>query len=281
MDQSQSNHSIRGGGRGGILSGVKALGGGFTGWGSGSISDGESSRGGYRGRMSRGSPMSRDGQGSRGGREHHGDAPIAVLTKPQDPRKNANGSLKLGLEIVMVLVGNSTIPTPVYRELIAASSEFCANVLKGNFIERDGTWLYSEHFDAEPKPALWSQLLRLNVLGNYLQDRCFRNATVDAVFNNASHDYPSILAAPAFKQLLESSPFRRLLIEFRVFQQNIGWFTSTCAGNDDSDTKIALAEILVEVAKGFFLPDSPTDMTLWFTGRCQYHEHVDGEGKCT
>lgn len=209
---------------------------------------------------------------------------------------SSNHENRLGTEIVMVFVGGSTTPTPVHRELIAASSEFFAKALNGNFRERDGIvrlidqsptdfacyvqWLYYDRFDVDPARP-WTQSLRLNVMGSFLQDRCFRNATIDTfiVNNQTKGGFPVTLAAPAFEQLPKSSPFRKLLIDFWIFGRSPDWFTFSERPEDD--TKVAPAEFWVEVAKGFLLHPSPADKTPWKTDRCQYHEHLEGEGRCT
>lgn len=199
----------------------------------------------------------------------------------------------------MVFVGDSTTPIPVHRELIAASSGLFAIVLNGNFRERDGTvrltdqspidfayyiqWLYSDHFDKEPKAVSWRQMLRLNVLGSFLQDRCFRNATVDALIENtrSSRSFPGILAAPAFEQLPESSPLRKLLVDFWVYQSSLSWFTDSLVIDYDSDTNVAPVEFWIEVTKGLLARSSLDSQRPWDTDRCRYHEHPEGEQRCT
>lgn len=102
----------------------------------------------------------------------------------------------MGKKIATIYVGDDVEPFPVHSDLITATSDFFSKTLNRAFKERDGEvrlpdhksehfacyvqWLYEGHFETTRETG-WTNLTELHVLGNYLQDRHFRNTVTDAL----------------------------------------------------------------------------------------------------
>ncbi|TID27984.1 hypothetical protein E6O75_ATG00751 [Venturia nashicola] len=218
----------------------------------------------------------------------------AMKVKVSDPRRNADGFLKLGSKIATILVGSDQQPFSVHQDLITASSPFFAKALEGKFKERNGTvvlrdchppsfsrylqWLYNDKFQIEDQR--WYTLLSLVILGNYLQDLRFANAVTDFVSTHTDNVgfFPIVLARVAYLELPASHPFLNLLADFWVYNREPEWFDNE---HDELDSKVAPVEFWIKVAKGL-MNNAPKSRASypWKLDRCQYHQHEDGEPKC-
>ncbi|KAE9975299.1 hypothetical protein EG328_003268 [Venturia inaequalis] len=215
--------------------------------------------------------------------------------KVSDPRRNVDGSLKLGSRIATILVGPKQKRFSAHHDLITASSPFFAKSLNGNFKESNGVvllrdcgpssfsrylqWLYDDKFQIEDRQ--WPALLSLVVLGNYIQDTRFENAVTDFVSTHMEKvgACPIALARTAHLLLPASHPFLNLLADFWVYDGYLEWFNND---SEENDSKAAPVEFWVKIAKGLMngKPKNQPASFPWKLDRCQYHQHEDGEPKC-
>ncbi|QDS72541.1 hypothetical protein FKW77_000389 [Venturia effusa] len=221
------------------------------------------------------------------------------VAKMRDPRKDDNGFLRLGKKIVTVLAGTDQEKFFVHYDLIAASSDFFAKALDGEFKEKDGVvrlekvtapnfshyiqWLYDDKFDVGDKN--FTVLLNLVILGNFLQDRLFGIAATNYIIGKVLeiNCIPTALAEVAFSNLPPSHPFLNLLVDFWVYAGGPKWFSALDRGDSlKNDVKVGPADFWARVAKGLMVKTKSGDgLYPWQKNRCQYHQHIDGEARCS
>lgn len=130
---------------------------------------------------------------------------------------------------------------------MAASSPFFDKALNGEYKEHNGKvelptfkpadfskyvqWLYDRRIHVQPVDGNWVEYMDLVVLGNYIRDQHFVNATTDSLIDRTSKKKccPIGLAPSAWNELPASHPFINLLIDFWVYNRQIHWF------DDESD----------------------------------------------
>lgn len=129
----------------------------------------------------------------------------------------------------------------------------------------------------------WIRLWDLYILGDCLQDECFRNSVLDALVEKANKDerYPTQLAADTYANTPPGSPMRRLIVDFHVWTGQGGSFTKTAhnkaAKHHDYftgprefflDTIVAFADAGPDLYKSIRQKPRIKDP-------CVYHEHKD------
>ncbi|TID27936.1 hypothetical protein E6O75_ATG00703 [Venturia nashicola] len=207
-----------------------------------------------------------------------------------DPRKKANGFLKVGKKMVAVFVGDDAEPFTVHRDLITATSYFFSKALSEEVEENEELhlpnhksehfaayvqWLYEGRFEStkKSKPEYFMDLL---FLGIYLQDRHFRNRVTDSVMSQMirSGGIPIGLAVEVYPNLPSSSPWRKLVIDIGVSQSHGEFF------KDDSLWDGAPLEFWFDVTAQLLAAPQKRGQRPWVTDRCRYYEHMEGEAKC-
>ncbi|QDS72549.1 hypothetical protein FKW77_000471 [Venturia effusa] len=196
-----------------------------------------------------------------------------------DPRKDANGFLKIGKKMITVFVGDDAESFSLHHDLITATSDFFSKALNGEFKERDGEWLYEGRFEST-KETKSSYFMGLYMLGNYLQDRHFRNRVTNTLISHmiTYGHYRSGMAATIYSEFPASSPWRKLIVDMWVYVSSLDWFR-------DQIWKYGPAEFWCEVAKQIAVNPEMRINNIgkrpWEKNPCQYHEHIEGEAKCT
>lgn len=197
-----------------------------------------------------------------------------------------------------IYVGDQVEPFIVHHALITASSDYFAKALNGQFKEKDGIvrlegqdpatftlyvqWLYS----ASAFMGVGCRTcLDQHILGNYIQDRGYKNALNDKLIDHLARkkQFPIALAQQAWESLPESSPFLTLLVDIWVHTRNASWYHETDGSWRSGDVTNGPMEMWRRVALGLVNTAGTPIPTLgnrpWELNRCKYHEH-EGEQKC-
>lgn len=198
-----------------------------------------------------------------------------------------------------IYVGQQVEPFPIHHDLIVASSDYFAKALNGEFKEKDGivrledwdpiaftsyvTWLYSASVVVPGEK--WESLLHQYILGNYIQDRDYKNAITDDLISRVTDkkEFPGGFAKLAWGNLPESSPFLTLLVDFWVNGNCLHWYQKEEGIWAVGDASEGPMDLWRRVAMGLVQQSkNPSSRKNWpsIRDRCQYHEHQDGEPKC-
>ncbi|TID27986.1 hypothetical protein E6O75_ATG00753 [Venturia nashicola] len=226
--------------------------------------------------------------------------PVTTL-KANDPRKNEDGTLKLGLKMATIFVGDQVEPFIIHHALITASSDYFAKALDGEFKEKEGVvrledqdpttfasytqWLYNNA--VVPVGEIgekYRAILHQYIFGNYIQDRGYSNAVIDAFIclTDKTNFYPIALTQQAWVSLPESCPLLTLLVDFWVNISHADWYRNEDGSWESGDVTQGPIEFWRRVALDLVNNPKGTKPGSypWEINRCQYHEHKDGEPKC-
>ncbi|RDI81260.1 hypothetical protein Vi05172_g8740 [Venturia inaequalis] len=225
--------------------------------------------------------------------------PPVTSPKVKDPRKNEDGTLKLGLKMATIYVGDQVEPFIVHHALITASSDYFAKALNGEFKEKDGIvrlegqdpatfTLYVQclYSGSAVTGVGYPSFLDQCILGNYIQDRGYKNALNDKLIDHVAkmNRLPTHLAQRAWESLPESSPFLTLLVDFWVHAGNASWYQETDGSWKSGDVTDGPIKMWRRVALGLVNTAGTPALTSgnrpWELNRCKYHEHEEGEPKC-
>ncbi|KAF2094511.1 hypothetical protein NA57DRAFT_80315 [Rhizodiscina lignyota] len=202
------------------------------------------------------------------------NADEAGLGNPSDVRKHAKHAPPLGLDMIMVYVGQQAERFPVHANILYKSSRFSTADVTWHQIGHEGfirlpeqepeifkifvQWLYSGHIysahegdDSGNKESCeWSRLCGLYLLGDDLRDYIFKNAVIDAVIMRAlvTNEHPSGFVEHIYTHTTGSDPMRKLLADFWV------WSAADSLEGDYEDLKKGPLEFWKDVAQAMCRP---------------------------
>lgn len=209
-----------------------------------------------------------------------------------------------------MFVGQDTEPFCIHQDLLTSSSRFFRNGCDGPWKEgEEGVfrlpdqqselfeiyqqWLYTgaifcakdgddnKGADGKMSSKETVRLRHLCIMGDYLQDHNLKNAVVDAMFDRTIEmkTFPTGGAKDVYAELPTDCGFRRLLVDFWAYSHEESSMEYEAGDVVDAPTafwKDILTVMFKAGAKIYASGPKP-----WEKDRCQYHEHPDGEARCS
>lgn len=214
---------------------------------------------------------------------------------------------------VVVLVGEQENRFVAHKHVLCESSEFFKAACNGEWRESKEKiirlpenserafsiylhWRYSGYvdlWDGQERPTTYTdkigitrpdvgprgaRLVACYLLGDMIGDRKFRNALVDSWFALFAETNVVVTAKNVhiiFSKLPVTSKLRQLAVHELAFDFNFEGFEATLP-NYSLEVVRAIAAAAVKHSH-----DPDNAMTPKQRGRCFYHEHEEGEGKCS
>jgi hypothetical protein len=136
----------------------------------------------------------------------------------------------------------------------------------------------------------WTDFVDSMALGGFIQVRCYHNPVTDALIAriNERNYFPIGLADVAFSILPVLSPFLQLVVDSWVYTCEPSWSRMETAPG----SMAILLSVLGSFGPGSPMASAPMASTIQrgpniatighgVKNPCQYHEHEEGEPKCT